>query len=216
MPAIINWPIPNGIPMSHGDQAPPGRRDGNADQSRREIPGADDEQRTRQEAARREDAEAEQDLPKPRHQPQALGREAQQHEGEERAGDADRDQLFDRRVDHLVGELGVQTPRTRHGLGADQGGRECGGADPDVRYSAELIARIVEPQRLSDGREEGEQAGERDRGRAVAAELRAARHLLLDRVDIRQRLVQIPHAARPLFYELCNTKYIEMQRASSP
>ena len=131
MPAIISWPMPNGMPMSHGDQASPAAAMAMQTRPDDEIPGAGHEQRARQEPARREDAEAEQDLPEPGHQPQAVGRKAQQHEGEERAGDADRNELLDRRVDHLVGKLGVQPPRTRHGLGADQRGRECGGADPD-------------------------------------------------------------------------------------
>ena len=63
-------------------------REGEAGETRAEIPHADHEQRRRQHPARREHADAQHDLPEARQHPQALRRVAHDDDGEERAGDA--------------------------------------------------------------------------------------------------------------------------------
>ena len=62
--------------------------------------------------------------------------------------------------------------------------------------------RIVEPERLQNGRGEGEHAGDGDGGRTVAAKGRTRRDLAPDGENIGQRPVEIAHRSP----KLCNAK----------
>jgi hypothetical protein len=101
--------------------------------------------------------------------------------GDQRAGDARRDVLLGRLVEHLVGEAAVLAARARNHLG---GGEQHGNrrhAGPEQEIGQRRRGGIRQVQRLQRTREQREQSGGRDRHRPVAAELGAARHLAADR-----------------------------------
>ena len=109
--------MPNGTAIASGENgAPLAKRERR--EAGGEIPDADREHAARQRAAGREDAEAEHDLPQAGQHPQRVRREAVEHDGQQRAGDAGRDELLDRRIQHLVGEAAVDAARARDHLGA--------------------------------------------------------------------------------------------------
>ena len=68
-------------------------------------------------------ADAEQHLPKARHHPCDVRREAQQHRADDGPGDADGEEMLDRIEQHRVRES-VMAARARHHLDADEPGRE--------------------------------------------------------------------------------------------
>src|SRR5258706_10407519 len=72
-------------------------------QARCEVPGPDPEDRRREEAARCEDAECHDELPQRRQHPGDLGGHRLEYQREQRARHAGRDELLDRRPEHLLG-----------------------------------------------------------------------------------------------------------------
>ncbi len=168
--------------------------EGEAGEAGGEIPHAGAEHRARQRTAGREDAEAEHDLPKPRQHPQALRRKSVEHDREQHARHAGRNELLGRRMDHLVGQAGVDAPRARDHLDADQDDADDGGRDPQGEVGEDVGRGVGQPQRLHPGGGDRQHAGRRNGHRTIAAKLGAARHLTSDRRDVGQRLVQVSHA----------------------
>ena len=212
MPATINWPMPNGIAIAHGDQNGPPALSAST---------INPDARYQAPAANSAFGNSRHDANMPRlnricHRPGSIhrlsGAKPHQHEGQERAGHGRGDELLQRRVDHLVRHGEMQPPRPRHGLGADQRGGDDGGADPDGEIGADLLAWTIEPQRLHAGCQHRDDTGQRDRGRTIAAELGGARHLPLDRVDVGERLAQFLHRG-PVLYDAKYTTWQSSSRA---
>ena len=199
--------MPNGIAIASARERRAARQRERRE-ARREIPDADREHAARQRAARREHAETEHDLPQAGQQPQRVRRVAIEHDREQRAGDAGRNVLLDRRVQHLVGKSAMLAARARDHLGAGEDHGERRHAGPQREIGERRCGRIGQIERLQRAGEQREHPGRRDRHRPVAAELRAARHLAADRRDVRQRALEVLHPVPILLY---NAKYTGVQ-----
>src|SRR5581483_5897905 len=185
--------------QAHG----PGRQrvavagDDQHDEARDEIPGAGEGHRARQRADGGEHAERDQDLPEPRQHPQRLRREFPQHHREQHAGNAGRQELLDRLVDHGIRKTGMMPPRPRQHLDPDHGGGERRGRRPAEQESQWIRRGLRQQEMLQDGGDQRDAAGGGDGRRAIAAERGAGRKLAADGDDVGQRPVEIAHLFGP-------------------
>src|ERR1700704_1767233 len=92
----------------------------------------------------------------------------------------------------------MNAPRTADRLAADDDDGEGGGHDPKGKVGADVAHRIINPECLYGGRDKWQHSARGERRRAIAAKLRAARHLAADRRNICQCLVEVLHV--PILY----------------
>ena len=164
--------MPNGTAIAQGEN---GARAGEREAARPggEIPDADREHRAR--GSERQEAK------KPRlkmicHRPgsihSASRREAIEHDRQQRAGDAGRNELLGRRMDHLVGQAGWMRRERATISTADQDHARLRRSRPTRRDSVKTCGGGLR-QRGSPGRgrQQRQHAGRRHRHRPIAAEL---------------------------------------------
>ena len=161
----------------------------------RQIPHSHREHAGRQRPARGKHAETEDDLPEARQEHQRAFRVAMDDDGEQHPGDARRNVLLDRSVEHFIGKAAMLASRARDhfGPGHDQG--ENRHPTPQREIGERRCDRVGEVEHLSQCGDEREHSARRDRDRPVAAKLRAARQLAADRRDVRQCPLEVPHGA---------------------
>ena len=196
---MSNCPAPNGTAMAKGENArsPLANARLASPAPRYQTPTASSGRgRERQEAMNPRLA---------RQHPQGLRRKAEQHEGQERAGDARRNELLGGGTDHLVGKSRMDPARARHHLDADQDDGDGRRRHPQCHIVEDVSRRVGQPPRLQPRRKHRQEPGGGDRDRSVAAELGATRHLAADQGDVGQGLVQVLHRPICLSFALQST-----------
>lgn len=124
---------------------------------------------------------------------QSRGRREQREEGEEAgADDPGGDEIEHGFTDHLVGEAGMVAIGAPQHFGADEGRGGDGSAHPGGEIGQRSGAG-ARPDRLGQCDAEGEEAGERQRRRAEAAEGGRLGEAALDLDDVGKGLVQLGH-----------------------
>ena len=94
--------MPNGSAMAQGENGALALN-ARVREPGRQIPHTDREHAARQRPARGEHPEAEHDLPQAGQHPERIRREAIEHDSEQRTGDAGRNELLHRGIEHVVG-----------------------------------------------------------------------------------------------------------------
>ena len=132
-------------------------------------------------------------LPQAGKHPQRFRGEAAEHHREQEPGDAGRQKLFDRLVNHRVGKAGMVAAGARLHLDPDDSAAHQRGDRPTGEKDDRCAGRIVEPEELRDRGQKREGTGRGHRLRAIAAKRRSRRNLAADGEDVGQRFVEVPH-----------------------